>query len=214
MKKIKLPLLLFCVSLFMISCKKDEDSKDPVITTPSSDTDWLQTGHVMVFSYESDLLFSDSMTVEVFEKNSAGAYRVVSIVDGIPVITTTTYEKIINGDLYYSANADFKDYQLILKGKNAAVGDKWSYTGTSTSGAKTTTQNEVVKLNESTTVKAGTFSCVKIQSVSTISTPGSSPVNMIFHYNQAAGIIKSYNTTEILGDTYVSADVKLVRKNF
>lgn len=191
-------VLFFFLGL-IASCSKMDDSSGC-----SNNTGWIITGHEWVYDHYSDYISADSLFVSVTAE-SDGAFTYNSTYDdGSLYPTFTSYLQPCGNDIYSAKTVSMADKFIVYK-TDGNIGDKWSYTGTTTGGYAATAVNEITGKNITVSVTAGAFQCLKIHQVLTSSQPSSIPVVTDFYLNNQYGIIQVDGST---------TQYNLVRKNF
>ena len=212
-------IAIFVTAIISSSCKKD-DPVIPVVPTPVNTStgkavNFLNIGNKWAYKvkyYDSDnLLYSYAIDT----------VNTISISDS-NIITQSTRWLIYdaeNDDLWFDLNENAEYYvdanfyyrvigeqKTKILSKSPYVGEKFTYTDE----YSYTETNEVVKINESVSVPAGTFICTKIKS----STNMNSNVANTW-INKDKGIIKMTAVTEdYYSDEIITTEMELNWKNF
>jgi hypothetical protein len=179
----------------LVSCNKDDDDNQ----VPESQ-EYLKVGNSWVYNLEMNTLgisVIGEMKYDVVEKMDDGTFRVIAttIITGLPSQTET----------YFWTEDDVFDIGRDLS--SLSIGDSWDETE---DGVTYTT--DVVAMNVSVTVPAGTFSCIKLKS-----TESDNDTEAFGYFDVSYGLIKINGTLEEEdeGVVYiVEMKMELKSKNF
>lgn len=204
-KTIKIYMALFAITLFIASCKKDDDSNNNTPTNCTNLTGWIRDGHKWVYSNEPILFFADTLYVSCFSTSTQGVFRSEDLFDdGSFYPIYKSYTKPCGNDLYSSSTEDMANANIPYK-LNGSIGNSWTSTTTTTLGYTATNTISIAAKNVSITVPAGTFLCDKYHVISTSNQPGSITVTTDIYLNNDYGMILTDGNT---------SHYELVRKNF
>jgi hypothetical protein len=150
MKKSVPFILSFIVLMAFISCKKESE---PSLSNPIP---WLKVGNKWIYDVTGGLTSYTTYTTEV-TNNKSGIYTMASWLDDDKGLDANVYFE--NGFMNTFDEGQSKGAnQQLLKYINAKVGDTWTrITPTETY------YHEVISINETVTVPAGTFVCKKVK---------------------------------------------------
>ncbi|MBN2778245.1 MAG: hypothetical protein JXR36_11415 [Bacteroidales bacterium] len=182
--------ILLLLSQVFYSCKKegdDPEANNPIIT--QSTFGFMKTGTKWTyntFDSEDPTIVID----EVFEITEMGT-------DGWAKVKWSIAGIVIQNVDWYSDNSVFCNLaqkntvkKLSLCTTNPAINDTWSETWDTSNGNVTNTRT-VTALNQSVTVPAGTFNCIKIRET----TSEDNIYYTDYWFNVQNGIIKTEGTT-------------------
>jgi hypothetical protein len=181
---LSIAIIILIVSQIFSSCKKEEDDNisQNTFTFMKTGTKWTYN------TFDS----SDPSIIieEVYEITEMGT-------DGWAKLKWSIAGYLMSNVEWYADNTQFcnlgqknSNKKLILTTANPAVNDTWSETWTTNTGTVTNT-HKVTDLNQSVTVPAGTFNCIKIRET----TSDDNVYYKDYWFNIQKGVIKTEATT-------------------
>lgn len=192
MKILKISLMTILSMLLMAACDKketEEEENNNNTTVTQSTFTFMKQGTTWTYNtFDSE----DPSTIigEVFEITSLGT-------DGWASVKWSMAGMLIKNVDWYADNSVFCNLaqkntlkKLNLCTANPAVNNSWSETWSTSTGSVTNTRT-VVALNETVTVPAGTFTCIKIRET----TSEDDVYYKNYWFNIQNGIIKTEGTT-------------------
>lgn len=191
MKFLTATLTIFLlISLTFCSCKKEED--DPEINNPiitQSTFGFMKTGTKWTYNtFDSeDPTIVLNEVFEITEMGNDGWGKVKWTIEGVIVQTLDWYS---DNSLFSNLAQKNTVKKLTLCTKDPVLNDTWTETWTTTTGNVTNTR-KVTALNQSVTVPAGTFNCIKIHET----TSEDNIYYKDYWFNVQNGIIKTEGTT-------------------
>lgn len=192
----KTSIFITTLSIFLLlsqvfySCKKEEDNPEtnnPIVT--QSTFGFMKTGTKWTyntFDSEDPTIVIDEV-FEITEMETDGWAKVKWTVGGFVVQTVEWYA---DNTLFSNLAQKNTVKKLCLCTKSPAINDTWSETWATSTGNVTNTRT-VTALNQSVTVPAGTFNCIKIHET----TSEDNIYYTDYWFNVQNGIIKTEGTT-------------------
>ena len=202
MPKLKLIAALTLITMFVISCKKSNDTTSPVACT--NNTVWVSNRHKLTYVNDPILISADSLYITMQDLGS-GVFRSTSQFDnGTTYPTSSSFMQPCGNSIYSDTAADMAHKQEAYR-LDGNIGDTWSYTATSQLGNTITVTSTITAKNVSVTVPAGTFSTLQIHQVTHSNNPLQPDTNLDTYMDAHYGPVK------VLGD-YLS--YRLAYANF
>jgi hypothetical protein len=179
----KLFLALVAVSIFTLSCKKDDNNTD---ITGNHVVSFVKLNNKWTYDYYLGDVKGDDHSWEIIENLENNFFK-IKISKGN-----------INSYKYWHSNSEgFSEdaysyppsYYFTLVKNNQSLNDQLTYTF-SDDGVNYVITRKVEAINETVTVAAGTFSCIKIKETV------SNDTNIVNYYwiNKETGIVQRYFT--------------------
>jgi len=199
-KILSIAIIVVIISQIFASCKKEENDiiSQDTFTFMKTGTKWTYN------TFDS----SDPSIVieEVFEITEVGT-------DGWAIVKWSLAGYLVNNVEWYADNTLFcnlgqkySDKKLILTTVNPSINDTWSETFATNTGSVTNT-HKITALNQSITVPAGTFNCIKIRET----TSDDNVYYKDYWFNIQKGVIKTEATTAASYPIIIYSELKTIQ---
>jgi hypothetical protein len=170
-------------------------------TTCANTAVWAKNNNQWVYEISNTLLPTDTLYTKYLDAGPR-IFRVLQqFDDGTLFPIDTAYAEFCNNKVYNANNIAMAN-KLEAYRLDGVVGETWSNTSTSSLGNTVTNECKIIAKNVMVTVPLGTFSCLHINTKSTV---GTQVVTGNIYLNSQKGLVQFKGST---------VDYDLVRTNF
>lgn len=184
----KFAFFILALAVSFSACKKD-DKTDPITPTPPATAyfKFAKVGNTASYKTSTPVLiqtFTGTMSQEIKSKHGNDVFMIESVLKlGIPLIqdvNSTNYWKISNTQ-FASVDDEQGSNPFPYYTKDDAVNKTYTMIDSGITYTRT-----VISINESVTVDAGTYTCIKVKETNSDNTDES-----VYYFHKDSGLIRT-----------------------